>query len=293
MTSKKKTILWVLALAVFTTACGMADTAINEVGLIYEGGLTQDKTYKGLLLPGATNNSIGMGSEVYRYPNDQRSWVSGQDAPAVTVVSNDEVNLSVPYQLYFTLNTDEETLREFHEKIGVKVKAYKSEGWTQMLNTYFAPQVDRAMDEAALKFDWRELRSNEETRIKFQREVVVSLKRKINEVVGGNYFCGPNYNGPGTDCGDFTFTVGKPEPVNPDLVKSIEQEQINDTQVAAQVAANRRIDKELEALEKQVALFGPEVYAWLQAIEASKAAGVAPPPFFPAGLDITPFVDAR
>lgn len=289
---KKKIVLLALV-SVFATACGLADTAVNEIGLVYEGGVTQDKTYKGILEPGATANSVGMGSDVYRYPTDQRSWVSGQDAPNVTVVSNDEVNLTVPYQLYFTLNIEEGTLREFHEKIGIKKKAYTNEGWVDMLNTYFAPQVDRAMDEAALKFDWRELRSNEETRVKFQREVVVSLKRKINEVVGGNYFCGPNYSGPDTECGDFTFTVGKPEPVNAALVASIEQEQINDTQVAAQEAANRRIDKELEALHKQVALFGPEVYAWLQAIEASKAAGVAPPPFFPSGVELTPLVDVR
>lgn len=279
----KKRVTLLLLAALFLGGCGVASSEINEIGLVYAGGVVEDKTYEGILEPGATNNRVGMGSTVYRYPTDQRSWVSGQDAPEVTTVSNDEVQLSVPYQLYFTINQDEETIREFHENIGVKTEAWKPEGWSKMLNTYFAPQVDRAVDEAALKFDWRELRSNEKTRQEFQNAVVTSLKRKINEVIGGDYFCGPKYTAPGDSCGDYTFTIGKPEPVNGALAQAIEQEQINSTRVAAQEAENRRIRAELEARREEVALFGPQVYACLKQAEAAEKAKVAPPPCFYSG----------
>lgn len=283
MTTLRLTAL--IILATLLAGCGFADSEINEIGLIYSGGLVEDKEYQGLLEAGSTNNQIGVGSTVYRYPTDQRSWVTGQDAEPIDTVSDDGIRLRVPYQLYFKLNIDEDTLRAFHENIGIKTEAWTREGWVEMLNTYFDPQVDRAIDEAALKFQWRELFASEETRVEFQREVVTSLQRKINEVVGGDYFCGPQYNGPDSECGTYTFTVGKPEPTNPDLVKAIEQEQVNQTRVAAQEAENLRIEAELKAKQQEVALYGPEVYAWLKAIDAAREAGVAPPPFFPPNGD--------
>lgn len=274
--------------ALFATGCGLSSSEVNETCLVYSGGVVEDKEFQFVMEPGSTSKSVGVGSEVYCYPNDQRSWVSGQDAPEVTVVSADEVNLTVPYQLYFKLNTDDGTLVKFHENIGVKVDAWTDAGWLEMLNTYFAPQVDRAMDEAALAFDWRELRSSSEVREQFQRDVVTSLKRKVTEVVGGDYFCGPNYTGGDAPCGDFTFTVGKPEPTNGSLVASIEQEQINQTKVAAQEAENLRIRAELEARREEVQLYGPEVYACLKQIEAAQAVRVAPPIclFSGAGNDV-------
>lgn len=265
----KRNLALLAVLALMATGCSLASSEINETCLVYSGGVTQDKEFESILKAGSTNNQIGMGSSVYCYPNDQRSWVSGQDAPEVTVVSNDEVNLKVPYQLYFTVNTSQDVIQEFHERIGVKTEAWTPDGWTAMLNTYFAPQVDRAMDEAALKYDWRELRSNEEARQEFQRSVVTSLKRKVVEVIGGDYFCGPGYVGEGSPCGDFTFTVGKPEPTNKSLVASIEQEQINQTKVAAQEAENLRLKAESEGIEFLLERLGPEAYICLRQLEAA------------------------
>lgn len=256
-----KKILLLLPFVLIATGCSLQSSAINETCLVYSGGQIEDKAYSFILDAGSTNNNIGWGSEMYCYPNDQRSWVSGQDAPEVTIVSGDEVNLAVPYQLYFTMNLEEDTIVEFHENIGVKTQAWTDAGWDEMLNTYFAPQVDRAMDEAALKFNWRELRSSEGARQNFQREVVGSLKRKVAEVIGGDYFCGPAYTGAeDSPCGDFTFTVGKPEPTNANLVASIEQEQVNQTRVAAQEAENLRVEAEARAIQTLIDALGPEAY---------------------------------
>lgn len=266
----RKFAILIALLSVLAAGCSVASSAINETCLIYSGGIVEDKSFEKILPPGSTNNGIGVGSEAFCYPNDQRSWVSGQDAPDVEVVSSDEIRLLVPYQLYFTINTKEDVIREFHENIGVKVEAWKAEGWVNMLNTYFAPQVDRAMDEAALKFDWRDLRSSEKARQEFQREVVISLKRKVTEVIGGDYFCGPSYTGAeDSPCGDFTFTVGKPEPTNDKLVTAIEQEQINQANVAAQEAENLRIEAESNGIEFLIDRLGPEAYICLRQLEAA------------------------
>lgn len=272
----KRAIIGLLVGATLLSGCSLASSAINETCLIYSGGITQDKEFEKVLVAGATNNGIGVGSDSYCYRNDQRSWLSGQDAPEVTVVSKDEINLNVPYQLYFKLNTTEEVLVEFHENIGVKTEAWRTDGWINMLNTYFGPQVDRAMDEAALNFTWRDLRSDEATRREFQEDVVLSLKTKINEVIGGDYFCGPDFV-EGGNCGDFTFTVGKPEPTNQDLIAQIEQEQINDASVKSQESENRRIIAELEARRIEIELYGREGYVCIRQAEIAAAAGVAPP----------------
>lgn len=276
----KKVLPVILALAVLASGCSLASSAINETCLVYTGGITEDKVFDGVLPAGSTNNQIDLGGEAYCYPNDQRSWVSDQDAPQVTVVSSDEVRLVVPYQLYFKVNTKPDVLREFHEDIGVKTKAWTPEGWTSMLNTYFAPQVDRAMDEAALRFDWRALRSSEETRMEFQNAVVVSLKRKINEVIGDNYFCGPQYNSAQDECGDFTFTVGKPEPQDESLSSSIEREQLNEQEVRNQQVENRRVEAELEATRKVIEEIGRDQYACIEQARIAGENGQPPPPCF-------------
>ena len=66
-------VIGVIVISTIASNSGYDSTEINEIGLIYEGGVIQDKVYKGLLEPGATNNRVGLGSTVYRYRIDQRS----------------------------------------------------------------------------------------------------------------------------------------------------------------------------------------------------------------------------
>lgn len=275
-------LLPLLLLAVFAAGCGISSTEINEIGLIYEGGVIQDKTYKGLLKTGSTNNQVGVGSEVYRYRIDQRSWVTGQDTEPVQVVSDDEVRLAVDYQLYFKLNTDETILRRFHENLGVKTNAWTKAGWVELLNIYFDPQIERALEVAALKHNWRDLFGSEESRVAFQKDTVTTLKRLIEEVIGDDYFCGPAYNGPGTDCGDFTFTVGKPYPVNEGIITAVEDEQKAGAETIAQEQRNERIRKELEAERELVELYGPNGALLRDAIRSGKIQFMV----VPSGVDV-------
>ena len=92
-------IIGVILFSIIASNSGYDSTEINEIGLIYEGGVVQDKSYKGLLDPGSTNNRVGLGSTVYRYRIDQRSWIAKAgdttDTVPVTIVSEDDVRLSV------------------------------------------------------------------------------------------------------------------------------------------------------------------------------------------------------
>jgi hypothetical protein len=266
------TMTAILLVLLVSGACGFADTQINEIGLMYEGGITQNKDYKGILRPGATMESIGYGTTVYRYRIDQRSFIAddeGGDTGPVAVVSGDQ-RMLVEYQLYFTLNQEEETLKAFHENLGVKTEAWKTDGWQQLLNEYFKPQIERALEAAALQFDWSDLRASEETRRQFNTVTAQLVKQNLREVIGGEYFCGPGYQEPGDECGDFTFTVGKPELVNADLISAIEAEQVAVRRTAAQAQENERIRMELEAERERIAAYGPDMAGLLRLAESGK-----------------------
>ena len=250
-----------VAVVALPSALNLAGAQINERCLIYSGGLVEDKAYRGTLEPGATAESIGFGSTTYCYRTDQRSYIGaaeGGDTGSVEVASNDDVRLVVDYQLYFKLNQEAETLRKFHENLGVKTEAWEEEGWREMLRQYFEPQIARAMEKAALNHDWRDLYGSEEARLAFQQETVTNLRANIRDVIGDDYFCGPAYDGPGTDCGAFTFTVSKPVPTNPTIIESVEAEQRAKADTLAQEQENQRIAKELEAERTLVELYGSD-----------------------------------
>jgi len=272
--NKKALIPLVLMLALFAGACGVASSETNEIGLIYSGGTFEEKEFKGFLKPGSTTESVGAGSSVYRYRIDQRSYRgdaknNGADAGPVGVTSKDTVAMGVDYQLYFKLNQDEKVLRKFHENLGVKTQAWTDEGWKQMLRDYFEPQIERSLEAAALNYNMRELYSSEEVRVAFQNDAVGRIKQAIKDVIGDDYFCGPSYTGKGSDCGEFTMTVGKPNPPE-EVVKALQAEQTNAAAVVAQTTANQRIAEELKAERELVNLYGPEGALLREAIKSGK-----------------------
>lgn len=259
-------IALVLLIAIFGGACGRQGSEINEIGLIYEGGSTQEKKFKGFLEPGSTFEKVGWGSTVYRYRTDQRSFIAApegktRDIAPVQFVTADDVRMNAEFQMYFKLQwASEQVMQQFHENLGVKTRAYEDQGWKQMLNEYFAPQIERAMESVGLKHNWRDLYASEEARVAFQTETVQRVKENLREVIGAgaDYFCGPNYNGKKAECGEFTLTIGKPEPVNRDIILAIESEQTSAAKTAAQDQENKRIAAQVLGEQQIVEIYGPE-----------------------------------
>lgn len=271
---RKGGLLAVVMLALAGTACGLADSQINERCLIYSGGVVEDKEFIGFLEPGATARSVGVGSETYCYNTDQRSYIGkdeeGGDTGPKLVVSKDDVRMVAEFQLYFKQNLDDDVFRAFHENLGVKTGAWTDEGWVDMLHQYFEPQIERALEAAALQHDWRPLYASEEARAAFNRDTVENLKRNIRDVIGGDYFCGPSYAGPGTPCGEFTFTVGKPRPENPDIVNAVEAQQTAQARLDAQATENARIAAQVSGEKILVDLYGPDQAVALEAIRIER-----------------------
>jgi hypothetical protein len=265
----------VIALIILFNIFNFADTDANRIGLHYGGGIVEDKKFKSIVPPGSTNKLIGPGDTVYTYPIDQRSYIIGGDGAdsgagdEVTVVSKDNVRLGVRVQVYFTLNRTEDVLKSFHERIGLKTTAYEEDGWNDMLQSYFRPQIDRALAAVATTYGWAELYNNEKMKSQFQTAAAKEFTRLLPAAVGGDYFCGPGYNG-NNACGELSFTIQKPMPLDKGIIDGLEAKQRAELARATQEQKNQQVNVELQSVKQQVAMLGANGYLLKTAIESGK-----------------------
>lgn len=268
-------ILTIIVIIALFNIFNFADTDANKIGLHYGGGVVEDKKFKSIIPPGSTNSLIGPGDTVYAYPIDQRSYIiggAGADTDAadeVTVVSKDNVRLGVRVQVYFTLNRTEDVIKSFHERIGLKTDAYTDRGWNDMLQSYFRPQIDRALSAVATNYVWAELYNNEAKKSEFQTAASKEFTRLLPAAVGGDYFCGPAYNGSNA-CGELSFTVQKPTPLDKGIIDGLEAKQRAELAKATQEQTNQRVNVELQSVKQQVAMLGAQGYLLKTAIESGK-----------------------
>lgn len=268
-------ILAVIVIIALFNIFNFASTDANRIGLHYGGGVIEDKKFKSIVPPGSTNKLIGPGDTVYDYPIDQRSYIIGGDgadtdtADEVTVVSKDNVRLGVRVQVYFTLNRDKDVIKSFHERIGLKTDAYTERGWNDMLQSYFRPQIDRALAAVATNYNWAELYNNESKKSQFQTAASTEFTRLLPAAVGGDYFCGPSYNGSNA-CGELSFTIQKPTPLDKGIIDGLEAKQRAELAKATQEQKNQQVNVELLSVKQQVALLGANGYLLKTAIESGK-----------------------
>jgi hypothetical protein len=270
-------ILIVIAvlLIILFNVFNFASTDANKIGLHYGGGVIEDKKFKSLIPPGSTNKLIGPGDTMYTYPIDQRSYIIGgagadtENADEVTVVSKDNVRLGVRVQVYFTLNRDKDVIKSFHERIGLKTAAYEDDGWNDMLQSYFRPQIDRALAAVATNYNWAELYNNEKKKAEFQTAASTEFTRLLPAAVGGDYFCGPSYTG-NNACGELSFTIQKPTPLDKGIIDGLEAKQRAELAKQAQEQKNQQVNVELQSVKQQVAMLGANGYLLKTAIESGK-----------------------
>lgn len=265
----------VVLLIILFNLFNFASTDANKIGLHYGGGVVEDKKFKSLIPPGSTNKLIGPGDTLYTYPIDQRSYIiggAGADTSAedeVTVVSRDNVRLGVRVQVYFTLNRDKAVIQSFHERIGLKTAAYEDDGWNAMLQSYFRPQIDRALAAVGTSYNWAELYNNEKKKAEFQTAAAKEFTRLLPAAVGGDYFCGPSYTGSNA-CGELSFTIQKPTPLDKGIIDGLEAKQRAELARQAQEQKNQQINVELMSVKQQVAMLGANGYLLKTAIESGK-----------------------
>lgn len=231
-----KLIPALIAGAFVLSACSIANTAPDQVGLHYKGGPFSSTKFANCISSG-NRNIDGPADKHFFYPAGQRTFdfsgIEGSDSGRIQIVSKDNITMDVAGVLTFELNTDCDTLRKFHETIGLKFKAWMSgndtgDGWVQMLNVYMKQPLDRAMDNAAQKLNWKDLYNNPDARAAWEDEVEKAITGFIQANGGGEFFL------------NFNITLQKPEPPQ-NLRDALTAEQEAITRNNAQVKENVRL----------------------------------------------------
>ncbi|MDF5754079.1 SPFH domain-containing protein [Spongiactinospora sp. TRM90649] len=271
-------VVAVVGLGFALSGCSRVSTQPDEVILHYAGGTFEAIAFDRCINPSSGATLLGPGDTGYSYPFGQRTFdfsgAEGAESRPISIVSKDNVEMQVAGSATFTLNTHCETLRRFHERIGLKFGAYadgdgdSSSGWTKMLNFYFKQPLDRAMDAASQEFEWRKLFNDPNVKQQWEQRVGQLARQFIKETAGDDYFCSPNYGGVG-ECGDVVLTIQKPEPPE-SLVNALAAEQAAKAENAAQTQRNAKVRTELESIKDLVGVLGPQGAVLWKAIQDGK-----------------------
>lgn len=236
------------------SGCSGVSTGPDQVALHYEGGAVSSKKFKGCIDP-STREYNGPGDKHYVYPANQRTFdftgrEGSSDAGVVQIATKDTIVMGVPGIVRFTLNTDCEALREFHEKIGNREGAYfdnadsPSDGWRRVLEQFIGRQVDATLDREALNYTWREIYTNPEVKDTLDKAVAEDLQRLVDA----------NTEGDTRFFNILSVQLQKPEPPQ-ELLAALASEQ---TQIAQANAAKAKAEADVQTARAQKALADAE-----------------------------------
>lgn len=198
----------VVAVALVAAGCTIANTTPQNIGVSYNNGPFDSRTFEGCDQPG--NRSIdGAFSDHYFYPAGQRTFNfsndKGADAKPLSVATSSSIELIASGTVTFHLNTSCEEytdksgkkwpggrMQKFHETIGAKLEAYSTDenadnggkGWSKFVNTYIKDVIDRALDTNGQKFEWMLLYTNNDTRQQWEKGVLDTIPDLVKAQLG-------------------------------------------------------------------------------------------------------------
>lgn len=250
-TQRRALVPAVVLSALTLTGCAVANTSADMVGLRYNNGPIEAKTFSECI-PSSTKqwtSPMDPGDDVFEYPASQRwyktdSAASDKDGETITFVTKDGIEMSVTGTTYFTLNTECDTLREFHEQIGNRTRAYfnggASDGWDNMLDTTIGGALNTAVDRAGQKYTYVQLYNDTATKTQWENDVLTLLPDLVDRQTDGDksYFM------------DYAITLQVPQP--PAEVKAALVEK--QAAVGRAEAAKAEADAQVKTAEAQKAL---------------------------------------
>ncbi|MBM4707879.1 hypothetical protein GS982_01615 [Rhodococcus hoagii] len=250
------------AALVGTTACTVTAPAPDEAGIVYNAGPVAKTEFQNCVAPGGRSISDPFDKN-YTYPAGQRTYVFGngeeRDMETITVADKDGIDLGVQGQLRFALNTECDTLVQFHEKIGLKAGG----DWKGILAIYLQQPLRKAITEATQGMTWRELYQDPAKKAEWEKRVKDALPGAIKQATGDEYFTG--------------IDISLQKPILPAALT----QQLQATQTAteaknAQIQENLRLTEKAKGEQAQIDLLkslgeqGAQNYVTLKAIESGK-----------------------
>lgn len=206
-------------LGVFRTFMqGLKAVPVDKVALHYTGGPIQGERFEKVVAPGTSTRFYGLFERLYELPATQRNYIMSKDAAQgdarraeyVGAPSADKVMTEWESATYFKLNTRPDVLRRFFEQICLKYDCTDLRpggGWDHMLADTFRQQIVAAIQAEARRHGSEDIYANADTLLAMQANIGSSLKQRVNDVLGGEYFCGPGYDPEKPGCPEFAFVI--------------------------------------------------------------------------------------
>lgn len=270
-----------LVLGLIGAATSFRKTPADKIAVSYGAGPFEGNQFQRVVQPGSGLVNNGMFDKWYEYPTTKRNYivshranegdVAGTDTIAAT--TQDRVQVEHQVAVYFTLNRN--LIRQFHESIGLKYKAWTEEGWNKMLLDNFRKPLDTALQNPTRQVTVNQLYSDPNVLDDIERAIATDLKNQVNRLLGGDYFCGPTYDGHGK-CTDFQVILNRPL-FPAEVVKAFEDQQTSAARVTvAQNEANQRVARAEGAERERNALAAaasdPNYIAYLDVQARTKCA---------------------
>lgn len=248
---------------VVMSACTTVNTAPDAVALHYSGGILQSQKFVECV-PASSRNVNGPGEHYYYYPVGQRTYSftgrdNGGETDPIQTNTKDSQQVAVSGFVTFELNVDIREnedgvmdcpeLREFHERIGYKAKAYfegnpdfgevgvegeeksrqaaDNQEWRDFLNQYLKTPLDMVMDDNGQQHSWRDLFQNQETQNEFRDGVARDLPIAVNTALGSSEFFTVN-----------NVTISTPQPSQV-LLEALKDTEAAKEQNNAQIERNK------------------------------------------------------
>lgn len=215
-----------LAVWGLSAALSYESTTAGQVAVVRNGGPMASKSIKEIIPPGHGATYVGIFSTVHFYPATQSSYTITDDpkegdTPGVDVISvpsSDGVQMGIQGTLYFSLNTDPPTLKDFDNKFGTRGFKYGdksghaydgAEGFGVFMNQIVRPVINNAVRQAIASKRCSELlascalvqNTGQQVNLNavpvgnvnindVQKAINDDLASDINTTLGGNYFTG-------------------------------------------------------------------------------------------------------
>ena len=247
-------------------------TPRDKYGISYGGGPIEGTHFQRIVRPGSGLFFNGWFDSLYLYPADQRNYIvskvksqgSTQRSDSIIAPSRDRVPVEFQVAVYFKLDSDR--LRDFHEQLGLKYKAYTSAGWDRLIQDTFRQQIENALQAETRKYDVADIYANADLLVQIQGEVQRSLKERLVTALGEDYFCGPKFQ-PGGKCTEPTFII-KNADAPKDLVKAFQDNRTSEVQILTK--QNEIQQREAEAQAISALNISGEDYVLLRGVESGQ-----------------------
>jgi hypothetical protein len=275
---------------------GWGSVPVDRIGLHYTGGPIEGQKFVEIIEPGSGQRFLGLQDKLVLLPVTQRDYVASgsqsADGGPIVAPAKGGVEMRFEVSAYFTLNTSPDVVRRFYERVCIKFDCTTDSGWDRMLTNNFRKPIEQAIQQSIRRYSVDELYAGvpqggdagdddgdaTSVLVTVQDEIATDLRDNINNILGGDYFCGPTFDRSAPeDCPDFQFQIIEAVPTNEKVIDAFAENAASQQRViTAQNIADANVAEAEGQRRAQEALAGlysdPAYIAYLRALAMQECA---------------------